>query len=114
MTSRPVGSRRSDYPVKLTATLGIWFDAELGLLSVEHDGSIGWEELQAIKDHVAGAQAVAIEVYPPADRVVNNIAMRHLWVLGPGDWWPDLAREGAPVVVTLRERYLAAQIGGAA
>lgn len=113
MTSMPFLSRTSGYwPPMLTAATAIFVDSALGLISVEHDGSIGWDELQMIKNHVAGARAVAIEVYPPADRVVNNMAMRHLWILGAGDWWPDLGSEGGPAVTTLRERYLAAQIGG--
>lgn len=113
MTSRVVISPVREYPLKLTAATSVWLDEELGLISIAHDGSIGWEELQAVKDYVAGADAVAIEVYPPADRVVNNMPMRHLWILGPNDWWPDLCREGKPDTTTLRERYLAAQIGGA-
>lgn len=114
MTSRPLMSRTSGYwPPMLIAATTIYLDEGLGLISVEHDGSIGWEELQAIKNHVAGGRVAAIEIYPPADRVVNNAPMRHLWLLGPDDWWPDLSREGEPAKATLRERYLAAQIGGA-
>ncbi|RWE78542.1 MAG: hypothetical protein EOS63_17365 [Mesorhizobium sp.] len=86
-------------------------DRQLGLLSIEHDGSIGWDELQAIKNRIAGEATVAIEVYPPAGRVVNNIEMRHLWLLGADDWWPDLGGEYAPIeYATLRERYLAVQL----
>ena len=96
-----------------TSANRVYWDGALGLLSIEHDGLITWDELQDIKNEICGEECAAIEVYPPADRVVNNIAMRHLWILGPDDWWPDLCREGGPIVTTLRERYLAAQIGGA-
>jgi len=92
------------------AALRIYYDLALMLISVEHDGTIAWDELQDIKDDIAGPEAVAIEVYPPADRVVNNIAMRHLWLLGPDDFWPDLCREGKPELTTLRDRYLAARL----
>tara|TARA_Y100001933_G_C18537597_1_gene371788 strand:+ start:27 stop:368 length:342 start_codon:yes stop_codon:yes gene_type:complete len=83
----------------------IYHDRKLGLLSIEHDGSISWDELQWIKDAIFGTHACAIEVYPPASHVVNNIPMRHLWLLGPGDWWPDLGHEGDARPATLRERF---------
>jgi|GEM_PF-4011037 len=86
----------------------VYLDAQVGLLSVEHAGAISWDELQAIKSHVWGVEAAAIEIYPPRSRVVNNLPMRHLWLLGEGDWWPDLGREGAPELTTLRERFSAA------
>jgi len=100
----------SDWPADWTAATRIYLDRDLGLLSVEHDGSIAWDELQSIKDRVAGTWAVAIEVYPPAGRVVNNIAMRHLWLLGRDDWWPDLGREGCSALNSLRDRYTATMV----
>lgn len=87
------------------AVTRIYLDRSLGLLSVEHTGEINWETLQSIKAMVWGADTCAIEVYPPRHRVVNNLPMRHLWKLGPDDWWPDLGREGAVEPGTLRERY---------
>ena len=85
------------------------FDGTLGLISVEHDGAIGWDELQDIKNELVGEGCVAIEVYPPADRVVNNLPMRHLWLLSANDWWPDLTAEGAPAPLTLQNRFVIAQ-----
>jgi hypothetical protein len=100
----------ASWPVTWRAAVRIYLDRQLGLISIEHDGTIGWDELQAIKDRVAGAKTTAIEVYPPADRVVNNIDMRHLWLLGNDDWWPDLGGdEGTARPSTLRDRYLAVQ-----
>lgn len=93
----------------MTLSAGTWriaVDERLGLLSVEHDGSLTWDQLQAIKDTVWGADACAIEVYPPRHRVVNSLSERHLWRLGPDDWWPDLGHEGATDARTLRERFL--------
>lgn len=63
---------------------------QLGLLSVEHDGTITWDDLQAIKGFVWGAWARAIEVYPADNKVINAANMRHLWRLGPNDFCPDL------------------------
>lgn len=108
MTSRPLGVTCPEF----LAVLRVFHDEALGLLSVEHDGSITWDTLQKIKDLVFGVDAVAIEIYPPHARVVNNVAMRHLWLLGPDDWWPDLGREGEPETISLRDRYLATQITG--
>ena len=65
-------------------------DARQGHLTVEHDGRITWEQLQAIKTLVWGADARAIEVYPADDHIVNNAQVRHLWRLGPNDFCPDL------------------------
>lgn len=40
---------------------------------------IGWDVLQRIKDEMLGPDVLAIEVYPPADAVVNAANIRHLW-----------------------------------
>lgn len=40
-----------------------------------------WWEMQQIKDALAGPQATAVEVYPPADEVVDEGEVFHLWVL---------------------------------
>lgn len=96
------------WPAKWQSAMRIYHDRQLGLLSIEHDGSITWDELQEIKNRMAGEEAAAIEVYPPAGRVVNNVAMRHLWLLGSDDWWPDLGGdEGTAKPNTLRDRYQA-------
>ena len=56
----------------------------------DRDG-ITWNELQAVKNEVAGPTATAIEVFPPANRVVNDVNMRHLWVVPSGFPIPDLS-----------------------
>ena len=63
---------------------------QMGLLSVSHDGSITWDQLQAIKNTVWGEDARAIEVYPAQSQVVNGATIRHLWRLGASDYCPDL------------------------
>ena len=65
-------------------------NADLGHLIVHHDGTITWEQLQAIKNAVWGEGARAIEVYPVQGSVVNTGHYRHLWRLGAGDFCPDL------------------------
>lgn len=56
------------------------------------EGPIPWETLQAIKDAHAGADATAIEIYPPADEVVDEAPIRHLWIVPPGVPVPSLLR----------------------
>lgn len=68
----------------------VHLDVDLGHLWVEHDGSITWDQLQAIKCAVWGDSARAIEVYPASGNVVNSANIRHLWKLGPRDFCPDL------------------------
>ena len=65
-------------------------DRQLGHLMVAHDGTITWDQLQAIKTAVWGEDARAIEVYPVNGAVVNSGNYRHLWRLGKGDFCPDL------------------------
>ena len=80
-------------------------DAALGLLSVAHDDSLSWDDLQEIKNIVWGREAVAIEVYPPESRRVDSGNWRHLWRLRDGEFWPDLRGEGiGPEGMTLAER----------
>ncbi|QBF31510.1 hypothetical protein [Thalassococcus sp. S3] len=65
-------------------------DLDLGHLWVEHDGTITWDQLQAIKTLAWGSKARAIEVYPADDQIVRNTVARHLWRLGKDDFCPDL------------------------
>ncbi len=53
-------------------------DDDLGHLSVAHDGTITWDQLQAVKNAVWGPEARAIEVYPRQGEVVNSGNWRHL------------------------------------
>jgi len=57
-----------------------------------HDG-ITWDELQAVKNEALGPETVCIEVYPAASEVVNEIPMRHLWVMPDGWPVPSLRRD---------------------
>ncbi len=62
----------------------------LGHVEVAHDGTITWDQLQAVKTALWGAEARAIEVYPAKPDVVNGGNYRHLWRLGEGDFCPNL------------------------
>lgn len=70
--------------------ISVHLDAELGHLWVEHDGSIGFDHLMAIKAAVWGRDVRAIEVYPAADELVDTRPIRHLWRLGDHEFCPDL------------------------
>lgn len=50
----------------------------------DRDG-ITWDELQAVKDEVFGPDAWCVEHYPAADDVVNEVNMRHLWIVDPSE-----------------------------
>lgn len=41
-----------------------------------------WYEMQRIKNELAGAEATAIEIYPPEAEVVDGADMFHLWLVG--------------------------------
>lgn len=88
----------------MTAIIGVLLDDLRGLLSVEHDGTITWDELQELKNEYFGPDAVAIEVYPPNGHVVNSLSMRHLWRLGANEYWPDLTGQRPIGDLTLRDR----------
>jgi len=59
--------------------IAVTYDAVAGWLAVEHDGTITWDELQALKNEHMGEDVMAIEVYPKAGEVLNNANVRHLW-----------------------------------
>lgn len=89
-----------------TAVVDVHHDELRGLLSVEHDGTITWDELQDIKNQYWGPETAAIEVYPPNNLVVNSLPMRHLWKLGETDWWPDLTGQKPADDFSLKDRDL--------
>lgn len=62
--------------------ISIEHDVIWGHLCVEHDGSITWDQLQAIKNDAWGSESLAIELYPSQTGTVNSGNWRHLWRLG--------------------------------
>lgn len=81
-------------PAQLISVLGFTcqLDEELGHLVVAHDGTITWDQLQAIKSLVWGQDVRAVEVFPRDADVVNTGNYRHLWRLGAYDFCPDLLK----------------------
>ncbi|GGC68410.1 DUF7694 domain-containing protein [Chelatococcus reniformis] len=47
-----------------------------------------WRDKQRIKNELFGADRVAVEVMPPAARLVDQADMYHVWVLPPGHLLP--------------------------
>lgn len=45
---------------------------------------IPWSEKQRIKNELFGEGAIAIEVYPSQDKLVNDANMYHLWIMPKG------------------------------
>ncbi|MBU0491772.1 MAG: hypothetical protein KKA73_03360 [Chloroflexi bacterium] len=78
--------RRQRYAAQVLGHLTSW--GTIRHLKVwRHDGRDGipWDDLQAIKDEMLGEETLAIEVFPPADLLVNEVNTRHLWeVPDPG------------------------------
>lgn len=98
---------RQDYPDPIEMEVmgfGVMVDDTLGHLVVAHDGTITWDQLQAIKNLVWGQDARAVEVYPVQTEVINNAPLRHLWRLGPDDFCPDLLGRAEPKR-TLEHRF---------
>jgi hypothetical protein len=48
---------------------------------------ITWDDMQAIKDHF-WPERIAIEVFPPRDKIVDVADMRWMWVLPKGAMLP--------------------------
>lgn len=46
----------------------------------EKNTEIPWKEKQWIKDNLFGMDRTAIEVFPRADRLVDEVNMYHLWI----------------------------------
>ncbi len=47
----------------------------------EWDDMITWDELQRLKAEAGFGDRVAVELFPPDDKVVNVANLRHLWIL---------------------------------
>lgn len=78
------GPRLTVNRVQIDKRTGMWRDG------------ITWDELQRIKDQCGFADSWAVEVFPPADLVVNVASMRHLWLLPepPQFGWHEPPAEG--------------------
>ncbi len=53
-----------------------------------------WCELQGIKNHIAGPDMMAVEVYPAESRVIDMANQYHLWIRSPRKPFPRLNLAG--------------------
>lgn len=58
---------------------------------LDRKDGISWDELQAVKNEALGEEIYCVEIYPAQNNVVNEINMRHLWVMSE-DSLPCLGR----------------------
>jgi hypothetical protein len=76
------------YNVQVLETNAPWGPARhMTVERVDGRDGIPWDVLQQLKDEYLGPDACAVEFYPPAGQVVNEINRRHLWEV-PADWPP--------------------------
>ena len=50
------------------------------IVTSDGSGELTWAEKQQIKDELFGKNRVAIEVFPPEDRLIDVADVYHLWV----------------------------------
>lgn len=48
----------------------------------------GWDDLQRVKNELAGPDRVAVEIYPPQHELMDQAPLRHLFVLPVGEAAP--------------------------
>jgi hypothetical protein len=65
----------------------------------EFSKPITWDDMQAIKDYFWPDQ-IAIEIFPPHDKIVNVADIRWMWVLPKGAILPFNLQEGVDVLVS--------------
>jgi hypothetical protein len=59
---------------------------------IDGGDKITWDELQAVKNEAIEPESTCIEVYPPESELVNDVNLRHLWVVPDGTFIPNLQR----------------------
>lgn len=65
---------------QVTATAAPWgMTRHLRVWREDGRDGITWDELQRLKDEHLGPDVLAVELYPPACRLVDEVNMRHLW-----------------------------------
>ena len=67
-------------------------------IEIEHDGKITWAEMQAVKNEHWGDDAVAFEMLPPQEFVINGNStefhFRHIWRWPENVDWPNMRKNG--------------------
>lgn len=61
-----------------------WGVIEHACIRNRDNTDISWAEKQRIKNELFGEKAVAIEIFPSKERLVDSVNMYHLWVLPEG------------------------------
>lgn len=94
---RPYALLNNRYSIQLSDEATDW-GLVLHLWVRRHDGEMvrSWSDLQRIKNEIAGPSRVALEVFPPADELVDEANMAHLWVLPEGFDLPFGLRVSTP------------------
>ena len=68
------------YRVQVLETQTPWgWSRHMKVQRLDGKGGISWDELQRLKDEHLGPDVLAVDLDPPANRVVNEVNMRHLW-----------------------------------
>ncbi len=73
-----------DYLVMTRKIMTSWGTVEHVCIRNADSSDIPWSEKQRIKNELFGDKAIAIEVYPSKERLVDEAGMYHLWVLPEG------------------------------
>jgi hypothetical protein len=58
-----------------------WGDVDHAAIRNCSSTNVPWAAKQRIKDELFGKDRVAVEVFPPADELVDSANMYHLWVM---------------------------------
>jgi len=72
--------------------LGLGWIRHLKVWRIDGQDGITWDELQTVKDEALGPGVQAVEVYPPAYELVNDVNLRHLWEIPAHIPLPNLWR----------------------
>jgi hypothetical protein len=68
------------YRVQIVEVRAPWgFTRHMKVQRADGKSGISWDDLQRLKDEHLGPDILAVELYPPAHRVVDELNMRHLW-----------------------------------
>jgi len=74
--------KNSIYSVQVYQELGI---KKLGIRRHDQKASCPWNHKQAIKNHILGDDAYAIEIFPPIEKLTDQANMYWLWSSGSID-----------------------------
>lgn len=74
-----------DVTVQVLEVIAPWgFTRHMKVQRTDGQDGISWDQLQSLKDLYLGPDVLAVEIYPPACELVNELNMRHLWEVPAG------------------------------